>query len=523
MVLTVSMDRPRRTALVTGATRGIGLATAAELVDRGVRVLVHGRTRAGAEATAAQLGARRLGASVRAVWGDLSVRAEVRALADLVMQEPRLDVLIHNAGLEQWERVVTSDGFELTLAVNHVAPFLLTRLLTPLLERSRPSRVVFVSSVVHGWGSLHWDDLDAAGWYSPEPVYYQSKLAAALTAQEFARRLAPKGVTVLLVPPGLTRTGFARNFRGMARWWSKLIGPVFFRRPEQVAVELASVSLDERFAAASGAYVDRLEPGLPSAKARVREDQQRLWAWTSARLGLVPEEPAPAGPLPPLELPRPRLGPWVRAVALGELLGFSATALVAFVGLAVGGRPVTVPNRVVALLVMALAGTLEGASLGFFQWRALRRWLPELAGRRFIGATVAVAAGGWVLGMSVPLVMALRGAMPASGGADGPGALGVTAFALGFGALAGAAFGAAQGAVLTKHTCGVGWWVAGSSLGWACALPFAYVAGSLGTTTMTWWQALGLSGAAGLAMGLCVGLATFAATRRMAARDTGPR
>ena len=152
-----------RVVLVTGATAGIGFATAVELAKRGAIVLLHGRTERSAASALSRVRAQVPAARVETVWGDLSELAQVRALADQVLQWPRLDVVIHNAGLERWERHVTPDGFETTFAVNHLAPFLLTVLLVPLLERSRPSRVIYISSVVHGWGKMHWDDLQATG------------------------------------------------------------------------------------------------------------------------------------------------------------------------------------------------------------------------------------------------------------------------------------------------------------------------------------------------------------------------
>ena len=448
--------------------------------------------------------------------------SEVRTLAERVLDEPRLDVLVHNAGLERWERTTSVDGFEVTFAVNHMAPFLLTRLLAPLLERSKPARVVFISSVVHGWGSMHWEDLQAQTWYSPEPVYYQSKLAAALTSQEFARRLLPLGVSVLLVAPGLTRTSFPRDFHGLAGWWSRVIGARLFRGPEAVAHEVAEVSLSPTFASLTGAYVDHLEVGVPSAKARIRADQMRLWNLTSGLLGLPVDEPTRVEALPAFALAKPRLGAWLRAVTLGELLGFTSTAMIAFVALTLGGHPTSIPGRVAALLIMVVAGTLEGASLGFFQWRALKRWLPDLAAPRFIGATILVAAGGWLIGMSVPLVMTLTGAMTSSS-TSAPIELSlvrVALFSFGFGAVAGALFGVAQARALAPHVRGVCKWVLGNVLGWAFGLPLAYIAGSLGSASMTWWQALGLSAPAGTGMGLCVAVGTFVATRWMQPRTS---
>ena len=281
-------------ALVTGATSGIGFATAETLARRNARVLVHGRSEQSANEAVA--GVRRAvpGAHLDAVWGDLATMAEVRALAAQVLQFPRLDVLIHNAGVEHWERRATPDGFEATLAVNHLAPFLLTRLLAPLLEYSRPSRIVYISSVVHRWGEIHWDDLQATKWYAPEPAYYQSKLAAALVSAEFARRLAPRGISVFLVAPGLTRTRFTREFRGPAALWARAVGPLVFRAPERVAREVAAVSLSPAFAAMNGAYVARLRPGLPAARARVVGDQRRLWDLTCTLLGLPSDDELPS-------------------------------------------------------------------------------------------------------------------------------------------------------------------------------------------------------------------------------------
>lgn len=518
------MRNERRAVLITGATSGIGLATAAAFAKEGARVLVHGRSEQSAQAAVTSILASTPSADLRAVWGDLSELAQVRALAAQVMEEARLDVLVHNAGLERWERALSRDGIELTLAVNHVAPFLLTHLLVPLLERSRPSRIIFVSSIVHGWGRMHWDDMDARTWYAPEPVYYQSKLAAALGAQAFARRLQGRGITVLLAPPGLTKTSFARDFRGFAKWWSQTLGARLFRPATEVAKELVHIAFDARFQPLSGAYIDRLRVGLPDARARDLTDQERLWMRTCEELGLDAHHLPPGPPLPPIALPQPTFFSWMRAVMLGETLGFTATTLIAFGGLTLWGHPSTVQGRVIALVIMVLAGTIEGASLGAFQWSQLRHWLLDLPARAFIASTIAVAAGGWMVGMSVPLIATWLGAQasPAEAAAShadaGPSALAIALFSMLFGAIAGALFGAAQASMLRKHVEGVGRWLLGSSAGWALGLPLSYLAGSLGTADMSVWQALGLSASAGAGMGLAVALGTFVAMRGMRAK-----
>lgn len=505
--------RPGPTVLITGATSGIGAATAIELARRGARVIVHGRTRESAEAARAEVLRAAPGATASAVSADLSSLAQVRDLAAALLSEPRLDVVLHNAGAERWERSLTADGLEATFVVNHLAPYLLTRLLEPLLERSAPARVVWVSSLVHAWGEIHWDDLSAASWYSAEPVYYQSKLAAALAAGAIARRLAPRGVDVFLAPPGLTRTRFARDLRGAARLWSASVGRVAFRDPRDVARELGSVALDARFTGLGFAYVDRLAVRLPAPRARVEADIGRMDQVSAALVGLPALPLAPPLARPPLSRPRP--GSWVPLVAGGELLGFSLTGLIALLALATFGRPHDVAGRVVALVTMTFAGVIEGASLGGSTWLALRGWLPDLPARAFVGPTVAVAAGGWLCGMSVPLLHTVMAAPTAAAPAAEPGAAATLLFAALFGALAGLMFGAVQRRALARHTARTWPWVLGQTLGWGLGLPIAYLAGASSPAEIGWLGVAALMVLAGLGMGLAVAVCSYAATRAM--------
>ncbi|MCA9660179.1 MAG: SDR family NAD(P)-dependent oxidoreductase [Myxococcales bacterium] len=467
--------------LITGATSGIGLAAARALARTDAHVLVHGRTLAQAEEAIAEIRGDVPDASLEAFAADLGSLAEVRALAaEVEARSARLDVLIHNAGLERWERALSADGHELTLAVNHLAPFLLTRLLAGLLSRSAPARVLFVSSLVHQWGVIHWDDLMAEAWYSPEAVYYQSKLAAVLTALEFARRLEPMGVTVVCAPPGLTRTNFGRDFRGFAGWWSKRVGRAAFRAPEEVAEELVQLALSPQFAELTGAYVRRLVPMFPAPNALDRGDQLRMWGRTCSLLGIAADEP-PAREAPPKGRPvppPPTYGAWARAVIVGELVGFGATALIAWLALRLGGPPETPRAQVVAALVMMFAGALEGASLGFFQWRALRSFLPRLDARAWMLPTVLLASAGWLVGMLIPLAFETS-AEAAGAPPPDPGLLATLAFASLFGLIIGALFGLAQWSVLRRHAERSGRWIVGNAVGWALGLPVTYVAGGL--------------------------------------------
>jgi NAD(P)-dependent dehydrogenase (short-subunit alcohol dehydrogenase family) len=196
------MTKP--TVLITGATDGIGHETARALLSRGYTVLLHGRTEAKAAAAAAALSKE--GAAVP-VFGDLSVLSQVRALAKAVEAlAPTLDVLINNAGVFMERRVLTVDGQEQTLHVNHLAPALLTHLLLPALTRAPQGRVVNVSSVAHGRGHLDLEDLTFANAFTGYGAYAASKLANVLFTHALARQLAGTAVTVNALHPGVITT-----------------------------------------------------------------------------------------------------------------------------------------------------------------------------------------------------------------------------------------------------------------------------------------------------------------------------
>jgi len=199
-----------KTILVTGATDGIGRDTARQLLEMGHAVLVHGRSQRKAEAEAAEL-AKRTGGRADAVWDDLSQMTQVVELAGQAhARAPVLDVLIHNAGVYERERRLTGDGFEMTMAVNHFAPFLLTHHLLSDITAAPAGRIVVVSSMTHQGARLDVDDLSFSRRFDGYGVYSASKLANVLFTRALARRLVGTPVTVNALHPGVIDTKLLR-------------------------------------------------------------------------------------------------------------------------------------------------------------------------------------------------------------------------------------------------------------------------------------------------------------------------
>ncbi len=213
-----------KTYLVTGATAGIGLAVARQLLLQGANLLGVGRSAERCANVEEQLRLLPGAGQVRFLQADLSLQAGIRRLADGIRRDVSvLDGLINNAGVFTFHRSVTAEGFEMQWAVNHLAPYLLTRELLPLLHAAPISRVVTVSSGSHYGTRLRWDDLQLQRRYTGLLAYKQTKLCNVLFSAELRRRLGVGSpVQVFAADPGLVFTdmGLKSNPR-LVRWiWS---------------------------------------------------------------------------------------------------------------------------------------------------------------------------------------------------------------------------------------------------------------------------------------------------------------
>jgi len=279
-----SADRPDltgRVCLVTGASNGIGLETAAALAGMGASVIMHARDARRGEAALAEVRRRYPDGDVRLMLADLASLAEVRQLAaDIRSHHDRLPVLVNNAGAYNTTRSTTRDGFETTFAVNHLAHFLLTRELLPLLRASAPARIINVSSNAHRIGRLDFDDLNAVRGYGGMRAYGTSKLANILFTYELARRLDGAGVTANAVHPGSVATGFALNngplMRGAFRVFH-VVGRPFFLTPAQGADTVIYLASSPEVEGITGRYWVKRRPVRSSAASYDDEAARRLW------------------------------------------------------------------------------------------------------------------------------------------------------------------------------------------------------------------------------------------------------
>jgi len=280
------LDLTGRICLVTGATRGIGRATAEALAKRGARVLVHGRDSASVGAVCREM--IRHG-DVTGVVGDLSSLAAVRKLAnEVAARHPRLDVLVNNAGTGSSRPQKTADGYERTFAVNHLAPFLLTNLLLERLKAGKAARVVTVSSLAHRSAVLDFDDLN---WekrkFNGLRAYGASKLANILFTLELARRLEGSGVTANCLHPGVVATNIFPTIGGfVGRLVVLLFRPLMLspRKGAKTSVYLASSA---EVANVTGKFFDKCREVAPAAAAQDGAAAKRLWEISEELTGLA--------------------------------------------------------------------------------------------------------------------------------------------------------------------------------------------------------------------------------------------
>jgi retinol dehydrogenase 14 len=276
-----------RTVLITGATGGIGRATALGLAALGAHLAITGRDRGSTQGAAGELRAAG-GGQVAVFVADLSSQSQVRRLAEEALQRlSRIDVLVNNVGGHWNTRHVTADGLERTFALNHLAPFLLTNLLLDRLQQSAPARVVTVSSNAHAQGRIDFDDLQGERSYSGARAYSQSKLANVLFTYELARRLPATSVTANALHPGVTRTSFgAEDPGGVQRLLVPLMRP-FMKAPAQGAATSIHLASAPDLEQVTGRYFANSKPKRSSKRSYDEAAAARLWRVSADLVGLT--------------------------------------------------------------------------------------------------------------------------------------------------------------------------------------------------------------------------------------------
>jgi NAD(P)-dependent dehydrogenase (short-subunit alcohol dehydrogenase family) len=265
--------------VLTGATNGIGLAAAIELARRGADLTLVARNPARAAEAVRRISASSTGAAPDVMLADLASQASIRRLgAELLAKYPRLQVLVNNAGAIYARRQLTADGIELTWAVNHLAPFLLTTLLLDRLKASHPARIITTSSGAHEGARIPFEDLDAARSWGGAGFsrYGETKLANILFTAELARRLEGTGVTANAFHPGFVATGFNRNNGLLMRLGMAITRP-FARSPQKGAETLVWLADADDASQLNGAYVVDRRAVTPSSTAQDVEAAGRLW------------------------------------------------------------------------------------------------------------------------------------------------------------------------------------------------------------------------------------------------------
>lgn len=281
------MTMQGKVTMVTGATSGIGEASAKALAEQGAEVFIVCRNRQKGEALLAQLSTA-AGQQHQLLVGDLSRKADIRRVAEEFLQTGKpLHLLLNNAGVVNTSRQLTADGVEETFAVNHLAYFLLTELLRQRIIDSAPARIVSVASEAHNFcKAVNFDDLGFEQGYKTFTVYGHSKLCNILWTRELARQLEGTGVTANCVHPGAVRTGLGTQNGWFGKLLTKLVGP-FFRSPAQGAATSLHVATSPQLEGVSGKYFSDKKEKTPKPWAQDDQAAQRLWEVSAAMVDLA--------------------------------------------------------------------------------------------------------------------------------------------------------------------------------------------------------------------------------------------
>jgi retinol dehydrogenase 12 len=277
-----------KTVVVTGGTSGIGEVAALRLAEKGARIVLIARDPARTAATLAKLKNANPSAMHAAHYGDLSALAEMKRVAsEVAAAEPRIDVLVNNAGAVFLSRQTSLDGLEMTFATNHMAYFVVTNILLDRLKATPGARIVSTASDAHKSGKLDFDDLQSEKSYGSFRVYGTSKLCNILFTRELARRLDGADVTANCLHPGFVGTRFGQN--NASNVFTRLLRNAVMSlgiSPEEGAKTIIHLASSPDVATISGEYFYKCKVAEPTAAAQDDGAAKRLWDVSAKIAGL---------------------------------------------------------------------------------------------------------------------------------------------------------------------------------------------------------------------------------------------
>jgi NAD(P)-dependent dehydrogenase (short-subunit alcohol dehydrogenase family) len=275
-----------KTVVITGGTSGIGEVAAEKLAQMGARIVLVARDKARAEATLARLRERAPHVAHSVHYANLTRLADMKRVAsEIAGQEPRIDVLINNAGALFGKRRLTEDELEYTFALNHTAYFVVTEGLRERLAAAAPSRVVSTASAAHQGATLDFDDLQSEKGFGARKAYGRSKLCNILFTRELAHRLHGTGVTANRLHPGFVDTRFADQSGGLLSrlvWVAKF----FAISVEEGAKTIVHLASSPSVAGATGQYFYKCQAITPSPAAHDDRAASLLWERSAALAGM---------------------------------------------------------------------------------------------------------------------------------------------------------------------------------------------------------------------------------------------
>ncbi|XP_049913141.1 retinol dehydrogenase 12-like [Epinephelus moara] len=276
-----------KTVVITGANTGIGKETAIDLAKRGAKVIMACRDMEKAQAAVKEVIENSGNENVVCMKLDLADSKSIREFAEAINKdEPKLNILINNAGVMVCPYGKTADGFEMQIGVNHFGHFLLTYLLIDLIKKSAPARIVTVSSMAHSWGSINLEDINSEKSYNKNSAYSQSKLANILFTRSLAKRLEGTGVTTYSLHPGVVQTELWRHLSGPQQFFMKMASP-FTKNSSQGAQTSIYCAVELSLEKETGGYYSDCAPANCSAAGKDDVLAEKLWELTCQLLSVT--------------------------------------------------------------------------------------------------------------------------------------------------------------------------------------------------------------------------------------------